>query len=92
MRKEIIIDGVDVSKCPDFAVSHNGAMPCGYLCKVTPNCEFKLVAKNFKAEQTLEKIKGIVEDRSFYCENCSGEFDCNSCGYIKILNIFLLVI
>lgn len=57
MAKRIIIDGIDVSVCPEFAVSHDGSIPCGYFCKETPDCSFKLKVRLEEKKQECEELK-----------------------------------
>lgn len=63
--KEIIIDGVDVSKCPamnTYNVFGQEDKPCCYkwhkYCNTVPNCYFKqLKRKEQECEELKEKIK-----------------------------------
>lgn len=51
------------------------------------NC-YELAEQLHRYKQVIEDIKEIADDRSIYCENCSGgveDFTCNDCGYIKII-------
>lgn len=44
--------------------------------------------KLHRYKQAIEDIKEIADDRSIYCENCTGgveDFTCDDCGYVKII-------
>lgn len=52
-------------------------------------CDYKVHQEQLhRYKQVIEDIKEIADDRSIYCENCSGgveDFTCNDCGYVKII-------
>ncbi len=89
MTKEIIIDGVDVSKCVSFD-KNNGLHICCcddirdektpfmLFCSNNPNCNFKQLKR---AEQKLEKVKANCNETlsECSCKNPIIDIDCREC-------------
>ena len=80
MTEGIIIDGVDVSKCPAMNTYNIFGLkdkPCCYkfheYCSAISDCYFKQLKRT---EQKLEKIKDVILE----CRDCNG---CNDCKYEK---------
>lgn len=66
-KKQIVIDGVDVSKCQDFHISRVGTGKCCYCdsdntqflaCKDNPNCYFKQLSRK---TQECKELKEELE-------------------------------
>lgn len=89
--KQIIIDGVDVSKCIYFQQEDDeytcGAEECNgaiVACRACDNCYYKQLKR---AEQKLEKIK------QYLCENvCLEGENCEFCDNHDCINIEVLKI
>ena len=58
MSKEVIIDGVDVSRCTKYAHKENICLQNYLFCTSFHDCDYK---KLKKCEQKLEKIKEICQ-------------------------------
>lgn len=83
--KEIIIDGIDVSKCAyecngfctiNFEKSNIGMLDCK-RCEHCPSCHFKQLKRK---EQALDEIEKLMPkfDTS---DGCSyGDYDCENCS------------
>lgn len=93
MNKEIIIDGVDVSKCFIYNSHHTRTMCCsGLYCKQNEfaNCHFKLYARKTakckKYEQALDTVSEHIRDN---CNSCQGikYGGCEKCELKRIKDI-----
>lgn len=76
-NKQIIIDGIDVSKCIKY--HYKGCTAYDFTqCGNNPNCYYKQLKRK---EQKLEKIKKVVtthkEQRCIICEYYDDCFDCD---------------
>lgn len=87
--KEIIIDGIDVSKC-EYCLKmtkyrctiQRDVYKC--LCEENPNCYYKQLKQK---EQALDEIENIIKG---YCKNmcmAGTKETCDDCQNTEILNI-----
>lgn len=81
--KQIIVDGVDVSKCNYFSFTDelycdecSSEFGCA-SCDERPNCCYKQLKRK---EQTLNKIKDIAE-------HCTKQDICTTCNYSEKCHI-----
>ncbi len=91
-KEEIIIDGVDVSKC-EYSSTTPSNILCymkGNKCKNNPNCYFKQLArKTQECEELKEKIKAY-ENLALHikCPHCNKELDLILDGTEEKVNLF----
>lgn len=96
--KEIIIDGIDVSKCNWCDFEPNAEPYCrindgeDLSCEDNPNCNFKNLkrkeqeCKNYK--QALDEIEKIAINDCENCAECTTELNFKeSCPIFEILDI-----
>ena len=94
--KPIIIDGVDVSKCPamdTYNIFGIEDKPCCYkfheYCSAIPNCYFKQLKCK---EQKIDKIKDIIIQctKNIKCAYCKYDYECG--GYSFLSEMILQII
>lgn len=92
--KQIIIDGVDVTKCRYF-MSEWDFNNCGHICKGV-ECKYKRLwykkqlkykeqeCKEFKTDynRAIQKLMRIEE----YCKDCNLKCDYTACAVLHIIN------
>lgn len=93
--KQIIIDGVDISKCEFYNKADNEGLKKTIMYKC-PQCgeeylspiSASLYKDNIKLKQTLTEIKDIVEPYGMtinkICGNCKKYDSCHACCYKDI--------
>lgn len=90
MTDKHIIDGVDVSKCDYFSFADeyycgecSSEFSCA-ICDERPNCCYKQLKRK---EQTLIKIKDIVENKCLGCANFYNDCNIRFCVIKQILQV-----
>ena len=67
-EKEIIIDGIDVSKCEQFKMSDKliGLCATGGFCEICPDCHFKqlkrLQQENEELKEKLQWVRTCIDN------------------------------
>lgn len=95
MTKEIIIDGVDVSKCIQY--EHDEVLTCSDYepCEDNPYCYFKQLKR---AEQKLKRIESVATDLLSLTneyDNCYHKDNCSRCDKVcqyRFVNKILQII